>query len=100
MLNMYKIIRTGKAINWVLISVLMVFGLYVISSTFIMKITLPQPNRVALYGVAVTCMFVAIMKEFFLKTIWIRIALTIAVFTGLVASLYFLWTYPILEFLE
>lgn len=97
---MYKIIITGKAINWVLISVLMVFGLYVISSTFIMKITLPQPNRVALYGVAVTCMFVAIMKEFFLKTIWIRIALTIAVFSGLVASLYFLWTYPILEFLE
>lgn len=97
---MYKIIITGKAINWVLISVLMVFGLYVISSTFIMKITLPQPNRVALYGVAVTCMFVAIMKEFFLKTIWIRIALTIAVFTGLVASLYFLWTYPVLEFLE
>lgn len=97
---MYKIIKTGKAINWVLISVLMVFGLYVISSTFIMKITLPQSNRVALFGVAVACMFVAIMKEFFLKTIWIRIALTIAVFAGLVASLYFLWTYPILEFLE
>lgn len=93
---MDKIIITGKAINWVLISVLLGFGLYVISSTFIMKMTLPQPNRVALFGVAVTCMFVAIMKEFFLKTIWIRIALTIAVFAGLVASLYFFWTYPIL----
>ena len=88
------LIITGKAINWVLISILMIFGLHVISSTYTLEV-LPTPNRVALFVIAPLLMFFSIFKEFFLKSVWIRFALTIAVFVGLVASFYYLWSYPV-----
>ena len=88
------LIITGMAVNWVLISIFMIFGLHVISSTYTLEV-LPTSNRVALFAISPLLMFFSIFKEFFLKSVWIRIALTIVVFVGLIASFYFLWTHPI-----
>ncbi len=88
------LILTGKAINWVLISIFMIFGLHVISSTYTLEV-LPTLNRIALFVIAPLLMLFSIFKEFILKSVWIRITLTLAVFISLVASFYFLWSYPI-----